>query len=117
MPATVNSIQRDTKMMPPADAALTYYLRMQETGDTEGCVNSCIKQLMLEHSLTREEATQVAMQAYADRRCLNRSEWLDLDRSTSNLVVVQTQSGPLHFTVADVMFALEKYRADQETVH
>ncbi|MGJ8514658.1 hypothetical protein R84981_001145 [Carnimonas sp. R-84981] len=116
MPTTVNSIQRDTRKMAPADAALTHYLRMPESGDVEGCINSCIEQLIVEHGLSRTEAERIAMQAYADNRCINRREWLDIDRSTSNLITIQTTTGPIHFTVADVMHAMERYRAES-TVH
>lgn len=74
---------------------------------------NCIDHLMNTHEMSERAAELATIQAYADLEATNRSAHIDIDASTSHVVILRDEDGrPVVFTVADLMNVLGKARAD-----
>lgn len=111
-------IVRDTKKMSPEDAARTYYLSMEETGDREGCIRACINRLVEEKELSQSTAQHIAITAWAELRCINQSAYIDLSKSTSHVVMIRTRGEAVYIPISDLLtFATGLNGHDTATVH
>lgn len=78
---------------------------------------NCIEHLVVDHEMTEEAAELVAVQAYADLEATNQTTRIDVEASTSHLVVLRTEGGrPVMFTVTDLMRILEQARNEERAV-
>lgn len=78
---------------------------------------NCIEHLVVDHDMTEANAELVAIQAYADIESANQAESIDIDASTSSVVVLRTGDGhPVMFTVTDLMRVLEQAREEERAV-
>ncbi|MCX2525200.1 hypothetical protein [Larsenimonas rhizosphaerae] len=59
---------------------------------------------MTEHDQPRDNASILALQAYAELEAVNRTAWIDLDASTANLLVIRQSDGPTQaLTLTDLL--------------
>ncbi|SDJ88968.1 hypothetical protein [Billgrantia gudaonensis] len=80
-------------------------------------LSRCIDHLVIDHEMTEEAAELVAMQAYADLESTNQLARIDLDASTSHVVVLRTEGGrPVMFTASDLVHLLEQARKEDRAV-
>lgn len=78
---------------------------------------NCIDHLVVDHDMTEDAAELVAIQAYADLESTNQVARVDVDASTSHVVVLRTEGGrPVMFTVTDLMRLLEQARREERAV-
>ncbi len=78
---------------------------------------NCIDHLVTVHDMTEAAAEVAAIQALADLECENKLARIDMNATTSHVVVLRTEGGrPVMFTVADLMRVLEQARADGRAV-
>ncbi|MCT8466991.1 hypothetical protein KZO85_00170 [Chromohalobacter canadensis] len=78
---------------------------------------NCIEHLVVDHDMTEANAELVAIQAYADIESANQADSIDIDASTSSVVVLRTEGGhPVMFTVTDLMRVLEQAREEERAV-
>ncbi|SDG27486.1 hypothetical protein SAMN05216571_10821 [Onishia taeanensis] len=74
---------------------------------------NCIDHLMTTHEMSERAAELATIQAYADLEATNRSAHIDVDASTSHVIILRDEDGrPVVFTVADLMNVLGKARAE-----
>ncbi|SDG21917.1 hypothetical protein SAMN05216571_106143 [Onishia taeanensis] len=79
----------------------------------ENALRQCIEHLVTEQAMTEDAAELTAIQAYADLEATNQTSRIDIDASTSHVVILRDESGrPVVFTVADLMHLLGKARAE-----
>lgn len=77
----------------------------------------CIEHLVVDHEMTEEAAELTAIQAYADLEATNQLARVDIDASTSHVVVLRTEGGrPVVFTVTDLMRILAQAREEERAV-
>ncbi|RQW71354.1 hypothetical protein EBB56_09340 [Halomonas sp. YLB-10] len=80
-------------------------------------LGNCIEHLVVDHEMTEEAAELTAIQAYADLEATNQLARVDIDASTSHVVVVRTEGGrPVMFTVTDLMRILAQAREEERAV-
>lgn len=78
---------------------------------------NCIEHLVVDHEMTEENAELVAIQAFADLESTNQRARIEVDATTSHVVVLRTEGGrPVVFTVTDLMRVLEQARQDDRAV-
>ncbi|MBZ5875987.1 hypothetical protein [Chromohalobacter israelensis] len=78
---------------------------------------NCIEHLVVDHDMAEEKAELVAIQAYADLESTNQVASIDVDATTSHVVVMRTEGGrPVAFTVTDLMRILEQARKEDRAV-
>lgn len=76
-----------------------------------------IEHLVVAHDMPEATAEITAIQAYADVEAASQTARIDLDASTSRVVVLRTEGGrPVVFTVSDLLRVLEQARADGRAV-
>ena len=74
---------------------------------------NCIDHLVMVHDMSETAAEIAAIQAYADLECENKLARIDMNATTSHVVVLRTEGGrPVMLTVADLMRVLEQARAE-----
>ncbi|WP_348826804.1 hypothetical protein [Halomonas sp. RT37] len=80
-------------------------------------LGNCIEHLVVDHEMTEEAAELTAIQAYADLEATNQLARVDIDASTSHVVVLRTEGGrPVMFTVTDLMRILAQAREEERAV-
>ena len=80
-------------------------------------LGNCIEHLVVDHEMTEEAAELTAIQAYADLEATNQLARVDIDASTSHVVVLRTEGGrPVMFTVTDLMHILAQAREEERAV-
>jgi len=80
-------------------------------------LGNCIEHLVVDHEMTEEAAELSAIQAYADLEATNQLARVDIDASTSHVVVLRTEGGrPVMFTVTDLMRILAQAREEERAV-
>lgn len=80
-------------------------------------LGNCIEHLVVDHEMTEEAAELTAIQAYADLEATNQLARVDIDASTSHVVVLRTEGGrPVMFTVIDLMRILAQAREEERAV-
>ena len=80
-------------------------------------LGNCIEHLVVDHEMTEEAAELTAIQAYADLEATNQLARVDIDASTSHVVVLRTEGGrPVMFTVTDLMRILAQAREKERAV-
>lgn len=80
-------------------------------------LGNCIEHLVVDHDMTEEAAELTAIQAYADLEATNQLARVDIDASTSHVVVLRTEGGrPVMFTVTDLMRILAQAREEERAV-
>ena len=78
---------------------------------------NCIEHLVTVHEMTEEAAELAAIQAYADIEATNQLARVDIDASTSHVVVLRTEGGrPVMFTVNDLMNVLQQARREGRSI-
>lgn len=78
---------------------------------------NCIEHLVVDHEMTEETAELVAIQAYADLEATNQVARIDMQATTSHVVVLRTEGGrPVMFTVTDLVRVLEQAREEDRAV-
>lgn len=76
-------------------------------------LQNCIEHLVVNHDVPEHRAEIIALQAYAECESVNQSARIDLEASTSSLLVLRTASGcPVAFTLTDLVRLLERARAE-----
>lgn len=74
---------------------------------------NCIHHLMATHDISERAAELTTIQAYADLEATNRSAHIDIDASTSHVVILRDEDGsPVVFTVADLMNVVTQARSE-----
>ena len=77
---------------------------------------NCVDYLLANTDTTVEHAELTALQAYADLEATNRRERIDVDATTSQLVVLRLGEGtPVGLTVTDLLQVLKQARQEQRT--
>lgn len=80
-------------------------------------LGNCIEHLVVDHEMTEEAAELTAIRAYADLEATNQLARVDIDASTSHVVVLRTEGGrPVMFTVTDLMRILAQAREEERAV-
>ncbi|MDF9432997.1 hypothetical protein [Chromohalobacter israelensis] len=80
-------------------------------------LSNCIEHLVVDHDMTEANAELVAVQAYAELESTNQLASIDVDATTSSVVVLRTEGGrPVVFTALDLMRVLEQARNDGRAV-
>ncbi|MCJ8287104.1 hypothetical protein [Halomonas sp.] len=80
-------------------------------------LGNCIEHLVVDHEMTEEAAELTAIQAYADLEATNQLARVDIDASTSHVVVLRTEGGrPVMFTVTDLVRVLAQAREEERAV-
>ncbi|WP_280570675.1 hypothetical protein [Chromohalobacter sp. 296-RDG] len=78
---------------------------------------NCIEHLIVNHDMSETSAELVAVQAYAEIESANQAARIDVDATTSSVVVLHTKDGgPAVFTVTDLMRVLEQARKEERAV-
>ncbi|PAU76759.1 hypothetical protein [Halomonas salipaludis] len=78
---------------------------------------NCIEHLVTVHDMTEAAAELAAIQAYADLESENTLATIDMDASTSHIVVMRTEGGrPAMFTVSDLLRILGQARDEGRAV-
>lgn len=78
---------------------------------------NCIDHLVTVHDMTEAAAEIAAIQALADLECENKLARIDMNATTSHVVVLRTEGGrPVMFTMTDLMRVLEQARAEGRAV-
>ncbi|MCM2973472.1 hypothetical protein [Larsenimonas suaedae] len=86
------------------NAATAFLLTLPRPVAREDAVARCCAHLMTEHDQTRDNASILALQAYAELEAVNRTAWIDLDASTASLLVIRQSGGPIHaLTLGDLL--------------
>lgn len=75
---------------------------------------ACIEHLMVDHDMTEHSAEVATIQAYAEIENRSQVAAVDVNATTSDVVVLRTSGGrPVVFTVADLLCVLEQARTEQ----
>lgn len=83
----------------------------------ENALRDCIEHLAHHHDMTEEAAELAALQAYAELESTNQQARIDVDASTSHMVLLRTEEGrPVVFTVNDLLNVLQQARREQRAV-
>ncbi|RCV89699.1 hypothetical protein [Billgrantia montanilacus] len=78
---------------------------------------NCIEFLVVNHDMPEAAAELAAIQAYADIESTNQVARIDINASTSSVVVLRTEGGrPAVFTVTDLVRLLEQARTEGRAV-
>lgn len=112
--STVTPIRRQPAA-PQLDAEnlATGYLFQVRWENRTSALAFCIRQLVSQHDMPEHAAELAAMQAYAAIDGVNQAARIDIDASTSYLVVLRTPGGyPVMFTTADLLRLLQQARED-----
>lgn len=95
----------------PKNAATGYLLRYCKGLDRASALEHCTLFLMSENAMSESSAELAAIHANAELESLNQVAWLDLEASTTDVVVLRTAGGvPIPFTVGDLLAARELAR-------
>lgn len=99
------------------ESLATRYLFKVRWESRVNALRYCIDQLVVNHDMTEAAAELAAMQAYAGIESTNQVARLDLDASTSDMVVLRTEGGrPVMFTTADLVRLLQRARDEGSAV-
>ncbi|WP_417329545.1 hypothetical protein [Halomonas cupida] len=80
-------------------------------------LENCVEHLRTAASMTQANAELTAVQAYADLTSTNCSAHIDVDATTSHVVVIRLREGQTAaFTISDLISALESARREQRTI-
>lgn len=80
-------------------------------------LSNCIDHLVTIHGMSEQTAEIAAIQAYADLESENKLARIDMDATTSHVVVLRTEGNrPVMFTVADLVRVLEQARTEGRAV-
>ncbi|WP_110686994.1 hypothetical protein [Salinicola aestuarinus] len=86
------------------NAAIGYLLRYGRGLSRRESLENCTQFLMSEHAMSEAKAELAAIHASAELESLNQVAWIDLEASTSHVVVLRTAGGtPVPFTVGDLL--------------
>lgn len=78
---------------------------------------NCIEHLMTVHEMTEQSAERAALQAYAEIEAANLHSRIDVDATTSHVVVIRTgEKYPVVFTITDLMKMLDQARQEDRAV-
>nr|WP_300309246.1 hypothetical protein [Halomonas sp.] len=78
---------------------------------------NCIEHLMSVHEMTEQNAELAAIQAYAEIEATNQQARIDVEASTSHVVVVRTEEKyPVVFTITDLMKMLDQARQEDRAI-
>lgn len=82
-------------------------------------IDGCIEHLMVNHDMTERAAEDATLQAYADLESLNKVHAIDVEASTSRLLVIKTPGGArIALTISDLLTLLQPHHlqaANQES--
>lgn len=79
--------------------------------DRAAALGSSIRQLVNQHDISQPTAEIAAIQAFADLDSINASARIDIDASTSNVVVLRDAAGrPTMLTVRDLAKVVQQAR-------
>ncbi|OHV11174.1 hypothetical protein [Kushneria phosphatilytica] len=99
------------------NAATAYLLRLPRQIQRRDAINRCTSHLMHEHDMSREAAGLLAVQAMAELEGLNRPAWVDVDSTTSHVVVIRRPGrDPIAMTVGDLLRFAESESAVRRAV-
>lgn len=80
-------------------------------------LQNCVEHLRSSAAMTQASAELTAIQAYADLESTNCPARIDVDATTSHVVVIRLSKGrTAAFTISDLMGALESARREQRTI-
>lgn len=83
----------------------------------ENALRDCIEHLAHHHDMPEQSAELAALQAYAELESANQQARIDVDASTSHMVLLRTEDGrPVVFTVNDLLNVLQQARREQRAV-
>nr|WP_300306961.1 hypothetical protein [Halomonas sp.] len=98
----------------PHNLATAELFRQRGTNRVSALAN-CIEHLVVNHDMPEHVAEITALQAYADIESMNQVARVDINSSTSHLVVLRTEGGrPVAFTVTELLRLLDRARDEGE---
>ena len=93
------------------ESLATGYLFQVRWENRVNALRHCIDQLVTHHDMPEATAELAALQAYAAIEGTNHTARIDVDATTSDLVVLRTEGGrPVAFTTADLLRLLQRAR-------
>lgn len=109
--------RRATAPQLDTESLATGYLFRMRWESRVTALRYCIDQLVTNHDMTEAAAELAAMQAYAGIESTNQSARIDIDASTSGMVLLRTEGGrPVMFTTADLLRLLQRARDEGSAV-
>ncbi|MEO1852735.1 MULTISPECIES: hypothetical protein [Chromohalobacter] len=98
------------------NAASAYLLRHCQGLSRPDAIEACAVELMTRHDISEATAELQALQAHAELETLHQAAWVDVDATTSSVVVMRTSGGkPVAFTVNDLL-AMREHALEQGTL-
>lgn len=113
----VTQMRQQSAVNLDAENLATGYLFKVRWESRINALRYCIGQLVTNHDMTEPAAELAALQAYAAIESTNQVARIDLDASTSDMVVLRTEGGsPAMFTTADLVRLLQRARDEGAAV-
>jgi hypothetical protein len=115
----MNNVTAIRQIAPQLDteSLATGYLFQVRWENRVTALHHCIRQLVANHDMTEAAAELAALQAYAAIEGTNQGARIDVDATTSDLVVLRTDTGcPVAFTTADLLRLLQRARHEGAAV-
>ncbi len=113
----VTQLRKQSAPQLDAESLATGYLFKVRWENRVSALRYCIDQLAINHDMTEAAAELAAMQAYAAIESANQVARIDVDASTSDMVMLRTEGGrPAMFTTADLVRLLQRARDEGSAV-
>lgn len=113
----VTQLRKQSAPQLDTESLATGYLFKVRWESRVSALRYCIDQLATNHDMTEAAAELAAMQAYAAIESANQVARIDVDASTSDMVVLRTEGGrPVMFTTADLVRLLQRARDEGSAV-
>ncbi|SDK77718.1 hypothetical protein SAMN05661010_00046 [Modicisalibacter muralis] len=97
----------------PRNVAVGWMFRAGMTLQRVDALEGCITYLMAEHDMSEQAAEIAAIQAYAEVATVNQPARIDVDATTSHVVVLRTAGNrAVMLTIDDLVATLEQARRE-----